>query len=221
MENNNTPELMKSLSELYSKKEYKKALDMLEQNSQSLDFGTYSYNAGTLKSKLGDYAGARYHFENALKKGYQSEALLNNLSFVKTKISTDDLSNSPIFYDQVLDVGSMLPVAYPFIFGAILFFIASLTMTLNKSFKWWKMLLYFIVFFSPLIFKIAIIDQKQLAIVIKPSSTFEGPSSIFEEKNKVIPGTKIIIGKFKDDWAYIVSPERQIGWIKKDTLGLF
>lgn len=221
MENNNINELMKSLSELYAKKEYNKAIELLEQNSQTLDTGTYYYNLGTLKAKTGNFALARFYYEKALKKGYQSEALLNNLSFVKTKMEGDDLSNSLSFEDRVQDASSMFSLNTFLLLGAIVFFLSMLFMRLMKSMRVWKIIVILLVSFSPLMLKVFYLDKKPVAIVLKEVEVYEGPSSIFEQKGTIKAGAKIRLGKINDKWAFVSAPESAVGWVNKESLGFY
>lgn len=221
MENNNINEVMKSLSELYAKKDYKKALEMLEQSSQLFDSGTYHYNLGTVHAKMGQFAVARFHYEKAIKDGYRSEALLNNLSYTKSKVSIDDLSNSDVPMDRVLDAGSIMPMTYFILLASMIFFIGNIWMYWNKSYRWWKLTILAILALSPIIFKVSFVDTKPLAIALKDAALFEGPSSIFEQKGEIKAGAKVRIGKINDKWIYIVSPQSLVGWTEKDKLGIY
>ncbi len=218
MENNNINELMKSLTELYAKKEYEKAESLLEQSAQVFDKGTYHYNLGTLKAKSGNFALARFHFEKAVKDGYRSEALLNNLAYVKSKIAVDDLSNSDDPMDRGLDFFSLLPLSI-FIFSSILvFFLFSLIMKINRSFKIWKIAILVLFAALPIYFKLQFINQNPTAIVIQETQILEGPSSIFEAKGTLKSGAKIKIGKTNEKWAYVIAPQSLVGWVDKSKI---
>ncbi len=221
MENNNINELMKSLSELYAKKDYAKALELLEQNSQAFDTGTYYYNLGTLKAKVNDFAFARFYYERALKEGYRSEALLNNLGFVKSKIQGDDLSNSSKFEDRLQDATLFFPLSFYLFLGALFFFVAVLWMRMMKSLKIWKVAIVILFAFVPAIFKISYLDKNPVAIVLKETSVYEGPSTIFEQKSTIKAGAKIRLSKINDKWAFVSAPESAIGWISREHLGTY
>lgn len=221
MENNNITEVMKSLSELYAKKDYKKAAELLEQNSQVYDTGTYFYNLGTLKAKTGDFALARFYYEKALKDGYRSEALLNNLSFVKTKMEGDDLSNSLNFEDRMQDAAALFPLNSFLFLGALFFFLSVLWMRFMKSMRPWKIALVLLIAVLPAVFKVSYLDKKPVAIVLKDAGVYEGPSAIFEQKGTIKAGAKIRLSKINDKWAFISAPENSVGWISKDSLGMY
>lgn len=221
MENNNINEVMKSLSELYSKKEYKKAEEYLEQNSQVFDRGSFLYNLGTLKAKSQDFAFARFYYEQALKQGYRSEALLNNLGYVKTKIEEVDLSNSTNFEDRFQDATLFIPNSGYLFIASLMFFLPILWMRFLKTMKPWKVVVVLLVALTPIVFKFSYVDTKPVAIVLKNADIYEGPSAIFEKKGAIKAGAKIRLGKINNKWVFVSAPQGAIGWISRDQVGLY
>ncbi len=220
MENNNINEVMKSLSELYAKKEYKKAQEYIEQNSQAFDTGSYLYNLGTLKAKSQDFAYARFYYERALKEGYRSEALLNNLGFVKSKLAGEDLSNSVYFEDRIQDTAHYFPMSGYVLVSVLIFFIAIVWMKLKRSLKLWKLAIVFILALSPIFLKFGYINTKTIAVALKEVEIYEGPSTIFEKKGSLKAGAKIRLGKVNGKWAFVTAPQSQVGWVSIEQLGI-
>jgi tetratricopeptide (TPR) repeat protein len=105
-----------SFEELYLKNNYKGAANYLLQNKQQLSSGIFHYNLGTVYSKMGDYAAARFHLEKAIKDGYINSSSLNNLKFIKSQLQVDDISNSTGFPDEVMNIALSIPSAAYFSF---------------------------------------------------------------------------------------------------------
>jgi len=101
----------KSFEELYVKNDFKGAANYLIQNKQQLNSGIFHYNLGTVYSKMGDYAAARFHLEKAMKEGFVNSSSMNNLNFVKTQLQVDDLSTSQAFSDQMINTALAVPMS--------------------------------------------------------------------------------------------------------------
>ncbi len=219
MDNYNTPQLMKSLNELYSKKEYEKAVALLEQNSQVLDKGTFHYNLGTLNLKLSHWGKARFHFEKAKKLGVDDPALQVNLAYTQTKIPGADLSNSSQFIDRWNETLTSISYSHLLIFGLSLCLIVMVFLKWKKSFKLYSLILAIIISAIPLTSKFVVESRLQTGVVLRETEIYEGPSGIFESKGKVGAGTKILFGMEKENWVFIKSPLDYVGWIAKKELG--
>lgn len=210
-----------SFDELYLKKDYKGAAQYLLKNKQQFDSGIFHYNLGTVYSKMGDQATARFHLEKALQDGYINNSSLNNLNFVKSQLDVDDLTTSTSFPDQFVNYASSLPVMGYVSMTLVLLVIFTLSARLKKIEKKWAMALAFLIAFMPMIFALTYVKNINHAIALKDIPVYEGPSKIFNEKGKVRAGSKIILGEFKDGWFYIEFPLSLSGWINKDQLGLY
>ena len=86
---------LKSLEDLYLKKEYKQVRDKLLSLKGELDEGVFHYNLGTVYGKLGDYAAGRYNMELALKKGFHHTKVYKNLNYFRNQIPVLDIDSSP------------------------------------------------------------------------------------------------------------------------------
>lgn len=210
-----------SFEELYIQKDYKAAAQYLLKNKQHFDSGIFHYNLGTVYSKIGDYATARFLLEKSIKDGFINTSSLNNLNYVKEKLEVDDLSNSTSFPDQLVNISSVIPSSLYITFSLLLFLIIVMLIKLKKLISKWKIVLLLFLCLTPVLFSQMIVKEMNLAIVLKNVPVYEGPSKIFNEKGQLKAGSKILLGEFKDGWFYIEFPLSQVGWISKDQIGLY
>nr|BDT30230.1 tetratricopeptide repeat protein [Bacteriovorax sp. HI3] len=210
-----------SFDELYLKKDYKGAAQYLLKNKQQFDSGIFHYNLGTVYSKMGDQATARFHLEKAIQEGYINSSSLNNLNFVKSNLQVDDLSTSSSLPDQFVNIATSIPVAGYVSFTLLLLIIFTLMIRFQKITKKWVMAAVLILAVVPMLFSFIYIKDINHAIALQDIPLYEGPSKIFSEKGKVRAGSKIILGEFKEGWFYVEFPLSLSGWINKDQLGLF
>lgn len=225
MENNNITGMTKSsdqsFQELYLKKDYKSAADYLLKNKQLFNSGIFHYNLGTVYSKLGEPAAARYHLEKSIQDGYINSSSLNNLNFVKKSLNIDDVTTSSATADIAMNFATSLPFsAYSFV-SLLMILIFLILIRLKKVRSRIKIALLIITAIVPIIFYSLIVDHLHPAIVFMEISLQEGPSKIFAEKGKIKAGSKIIVGDYKDGWFFVKHPESLIGWVNKDQLGLY
>jgi hypothetical protein len=186
-----------------------------------MDSGIFHYNLGTVYSKMGDQATARFHLEKAIHEGYINTSSLNNLNYVKSQLQVDDLSTSIEIPDQFINVATALPPSAYHSFTLVLCLIAVVLIRFQKIKKKWVMALAFSLALSPVSFSIFYVKNINYAIALKDLPLYEGPSKIFNEKGQVRAGSKIVLGKFKEGWFYVEFPLSLSGWIKKDQLGLY
>jgi hypothetical protein len=210
-----------SFDELYLKKDFKGAAQYLLDNKQQMDSGIFHYNLGTVYSKMGDLAAARFHLEKALQEGYINSASLNNLTFVKTKLEVDDLTTSTSLPDQFINMASTIPASAYFSFTLAFWLILAIMIRFNKIQKKWLMIVCFLLSLSPLLFSNFYVKNINYAIALKDTPLYEGPSKIFNEKGRVKAGSKIVLGELKEGWFYVKFPLSLSGWINKDQLGLY
>ena len=210
-----------SFDELYLKKDYKGAAQYLLNNKQQFDSGIFHYNLGTVYSKMGDQATARFHLEKAIQDGYVNSSSLNNLNFVKSTLQVDDLGTSTSLPDQFINITTSIPTAGYVTFTLALFMIFTLMIRFQKITKKWMMAVVLLLSLVPVLFSVFYIKDINHAVTLKDIPLYEGPSKIFAEKGKVRAGSKIILGEFKEGWFYVEFPVSLAGWINKDQLGLF
>lgn len=206
---------------LYLKKDYKGAANFLLQNKQQLSSGIFHYNLGTVYSKMGDYPAARFHLEKAIKEGYINSSSLNNLTYIKSQLSIDDISTSTNLPDQLMNISLTIPPAAYGSFSLILLLLGITLLKSKKLVKKTSILFLVALIAAPLLFSVGYLDKVNYAIAFKEVPIYEGPSKIFTEKGKVKAGSKIILGEYKEGWFYIKFPISLAGWINKDQLGLY
>ena len=237
MKNNNTNQVVKSsqsnalsvvkpltnnqFEELYLKKDYKGAIEYLLQNKQQMDSGIFHYNLGTVYSKSGDLAAARFHLEKSIKEGYINSASINNLAFVKSKLEIDDLSTSQSLPDQIMNGALAVPQS-AWISITLTFVLISLILFRTKKIVRKTLIgLVFVLSIAPFLFSQFVLQKVNYAVAFKDVSLYEGPSKVFSEKGKLKAGSKVILGDFKEGWFYVKFPISSAGWISKDQLGLY
>jgi hypothetical protein len=210
-----------TFDELYLKKDYKGAAQYLLDNKKQFESGIFHYNMGTVYSKMGDQATARFHLEKSIQDGYINSSSLNNLAFVKSQLQVDDLSTSTSLPDQIISTATAIPMSGYFSITLILVLIFTLMIRLKKIQKKWIITLVFLLSLTPVLFSNFYVKNINYAVVLKEIPLYEGPSKIFSEKGKVRAGSKVVLGQFKDGWFYIEFPISLSGWISKDQLGLY
>ena len=210
-----------NFNELYLKKDFKGAAQYLLDNKQRLDSGIFHYNLGTLYSKMGDLATARFHLEKAIQEGYINSASVNNLSFVKSQLQVDDLTSSTSLPDEFVNFATSIPASAYLSITLIFCFILAAMIRFEKIQRKWVMILGALIALSPIIVSNTYIKNINYAVALKDLPLYEGPSKIFNEKGKVRAGSKIILGQFKEGWFYIEFPLSLSGWISKEQLGLY
>jgi hypothetical protein len=190
-------------------------------NKQQMDSGIFHYNLGTVYSKMGDQATARFHLEKAIHDGYINTSSLNNLNYVKSKLQVDDLSTSVEIPDQLINLSTSTPPAAYISLTLVLSLILAMLIRFQKIQKKWLMVLGLLIAVSPIGFSLFYVKNINYAIALKDIPLYEGPSKIFNEKGQVRAGSKIVLGKFKEGWFYVEFPLSLSGWINKDQLGLY
>jgi hypothetical protein len=215
------PQSKSTFDELYLKKDYKGAAQYLLDNKKQFESGIFHYNLGTVYSKMGDQATARFHLEKAIAEGYINSSSLNNLAFVKSQLQVDDLSTSTSLPDQVVSTMTSIPMAGYFSMTLFLVLIFTLMIRLKKIQKKWIMVVVMLLSLTPVFVSNFYVKNINYAVVLKEVPLYEGPSKIFTEKGKVRAGSKVVLGQLKDGWFYIEFPISLSGWISKDQLGLY
>lgn len=210
-----------SFEELYLKKDYKGAANYLLQNKQQFDSGIFHYNLGTVYSKQGDFAAARFHLEKAIKEGYINSSSLNNLTYVKGQLQVDDLSTSSNLPDQLMNSALAIPPT-AYLSLSLVFLLCGISLLKTKKLRRkLSMALFALLIAAPVVFSNLYLDKINYAVAFKDVPLYEGPSKIFAEKGQIKAGSKIILSDFKEGWFYVKFPISLTGWINKDQLGLY
>ena len=210
-----------TFDQLYVSKHFKGAAQYLLNNKQQFESGIFHYNLGTVYSKMGEHASARFHLEKAIKEGYVNNSSLNNLTFVKNQLQVDDLSTSTSIPDQVVNTMLSIPTAGYFSITLIMILIFMMMVRFGKLQRKWVMAAVFALAILPIAFSMFYVSKINYAVALKDTPLYEGPSKIFTEKGSVRAGSKIVLGQFKEGWFYIEFPMSLSGWISKDQLGIY
>jgi hypothetical protein len=217
----NTDEILKSLEELYLKKNYEEASTLLIKNKSDLDTGLFHYNLGTVYAKWGNLAAGRYHIEKSIKSGFVNSASLNNNQFIKEQLALDDLNTSKSLNDQWMDFSLALPLGAYFLFALTLSLIAVGWKKFNKDVNSYVLAFLLILGVAPLTYKLTVVDKVNYAVLLEEGAVREGPSRIFDQKAALNPGTKVIITKYDNGWYFISNPIHLSGWIERKNLGIY
>jgi len=207
--------------ELFLKHDYKTAIDDLLIVKNKYKRNIFHYNLGTLYGKKGELAASRYHLEKALKYGTLEGKILHNLNVVKTKMNLQDLSVSKSMYDKALDFALIIPSAYYSIISIILLLFVLLgvkkKIIVHNYLRW----ILIISCLAPILVNLFYLDSINHGIVLNDTRTYVGPSRIFQEKEILKAGSKVIVGKPSNGWFFIKHPNFLAGWVKKSDLALY
>ena len=218
MENDNTNKVLKELQDLYLKGDIENFKSKLINNKSQMSDGLFHYNLGTAFAKQGNYAAARYNLEKSMTSGFIHPSLRKNLNSIKEKLNTakDDTSHTSSVFTGIVTTSS--PIFLSISLSLIL--IVSLLWKIKFIEKLRYLLLLSFISMTPIAIKTYYSKEYKVGINIKKIKVFEGPSEIYESINEVEAGQKLIIGKSYEEWSLIEWPPENIGWIKRDDLGL-
>lgn len=212
---------LSTFEELYANGKFEEAKSYLEKNSQLFSKGSYHYNLGTVRLKLNEYALARYDFELAKKYGFHNSALSNNLSYTEKMLALDDLSESTITQEKVVNTLTNIP-GTGYVTLTLAFFLAVMLMIrLGHMTKRLTIVLSLVLCLVPVAVGKFYVENLTTAVALDNVKLYEGPSKIFSEKGELKAGSKIVIGEVKDNWLLIQYPMSLTGWVQKEKLGIY
>ncbi|EQC43224.1 SH3 domain protein [Bacteriovorax sp. Seq25_V] len=217
MADSNTNKTLKELEQAYLNGKYDKVKDGLITIKNDVDLGQFHYNLGTVLARSNEFGAARYNLEKAKKIGFNYPGLDKNLDSVVKVVSAGSSKTS----GNVLDFAVTSSVGL-FLFISLVF---CLVATLLRKSRVIEKNLYFaiavLISFLPVIGKVTYIDSKyKVAINIKKTDVYEGPSDIYPVLKEMTEGQKLIIEKSYEDWMLISSPIEYAGWVKRTELGV-
>lgn len=214
MEDTTIEDVLKTVEALHNQKDYEGALRVLKDHQETISSALWHYNMGVIQAKLNHLPEARYHLLMAEKSGLASKELYQNQDLIETKLEIPRLEKALSATDYVIK-GSLVASQGIFTFLGLLFIIAGI-LSLRKK-------LGLTVFFSSIgtaIVLLAInfwVHSWDQVIVLENSPLREGPSAIFEAREELPAGVKIIV-KREGEWLKVVYPSRFEGWIKDQGL---
>ncbi len=214
MEDTTIEDVLKTVQNYYTQKDYQGALNTLMKNQDQVPSGIWHYNVGTVYGKLENWPMARFHFLRADSEGYTSKEAVLNRKLVEDKLHIEKFekptSASDYFYKY-----SMAATHGVFTTLGLLLIISGI-MALWKKISVRITIAFFVsaVMVLGLNWSILSLDKK---IVLSPLEIYEGPSTIFATAEELPEGVMIITSQ-KEAWLQIKYPSRFAGWIKDSGL---
>ncbi len=221
MANHSTQDILKAAQDYYLKGEFENSLKIIRENKSELDSGLFHYNLGSIYLKMNNFGPARFHLEKAKDEGFTYPMVWNNLEYIKLQPGVTD----PVMSKNWKEYATANAMDIPFDFY-IAYFMAGLCIFLLLLRKKWiqnKLLIlaYLALLFIPVTFRYTYQEGHSYAVAMKDTHVHEGPSKIYPDYGKIAGGSRVLVGRFYDDWYYIVSPSDRSGWVQKSDLGFY
>ncbi len=205
---------MKTFQNLYDRKDYRQALNLLTSEAGNLSPELFHYNLGITLFQMGRLPEARFHFLMAEENGFQGDGLTNNQVISEEKLELSHLE-SPINISDYFVKGALeLRHGYYTFFSLIIILIGLFILKKKPTFN--KLVLWTILSLLPLSMDFWV-DSWDRRVVIGDLPLSNGPSSIFLTERKLPPGLMVIV-RGNENWKKIIFPSRFEGWITSDGL---
>jgi hypothetical protein len=205
---------LKTFEEFYLKKDFEKALGILENNREVLDIGLWHYNMGTIYAELGNFPLARYHILSAKAEGLNTPELLQNKSLVEEKLEVTRLEK-PLNFSDYMIKGSLVMSDGVFTTISLLFFVMGLFL-IRRSKNLKSIIIFLVLVLIPILLN-GWVSSWPLKLVVEHKAIYEGPSRIFNVRGD-IPAGVLIISSPKGEWEEVIYPSRFAGWLKTGGL---
>jgi len=205
---------LKAFQNLYDKKDYRQALNLLASEGSNLSPELFHYNLGITLFQMERFPEARFHFLMAEENGFQGNSLRNNQILTEQKLELSHLESPISITDYLIKGASELRHGYYTFLSLIIIFIGLVLLKKKPTFK--KLVLWTILSLLPLGINFWV-DSWDRRVVIEGSPLSNGPSSIFLTERKLPPGL-IVILRGDENWKQIIFPSRFEGWISSDDL---
>lgn len=210
---------MEDINKFIEKKEFSKALDLLNREQQQLEAGVYFYNLGLIKIHQGEYPQARLNFEKAMGEGLNHKFLDHNLQKVKQELGVLRLEEIDSYMGLWIEQNLKLPQSFLFAFVLIS---ALFLLIIRKHIS--RMILFFLFSFLGMFIveNLWIKSEYSLAISLGEAQVFEGPSNAMEKVHVLPEGMRVLV-KRKDQipWFQLSYPKDFQGWVPKSQLTLY
>ncbi len=193
---------------------------------------TVFYNLGNCYYKLGDYPRAALYYEKALKYAPGDEDARANLklvrSYFKDKVNTDRTGLSGWFYETVQTKvpgywawGSVLLVNFAFISFILIQLGVAPSLRRMMLVSGLGALLLGAGSFMLAAYRKNAVSQATQAIVFEPSVDIKSaPSDNSQTVFVLHEGTKVNLRGENEEWYEIAIDAANVGWVKKEYLGL-
>ncbi len=219
MDNTNTNIGLKELEELFVAKKFSEAREYLLGKKSELEPGLFHYNMGVVLGEEGNFAGARYHFEIAKKKGFAHPAIYKNLNVVEERVDSNAKPSG--IFENITSFYVTTPTSM-FIFSSLL--VSLIALIILKYIKVRKLIITLVLIFLalPTLFKVGYFEQRySTALSLKEVELFQGPSNIYDVIDMVPAGKKLIISKNYSEWVFIEYPIEFSGWIDRKKVAYY
>lgn len=198
------------LEKLIREKKFDEAIDYLSQADHSAE-AIKNYNKAFLQFKKQDLVSARYFLEKAQKLGLFSREVDDAFEVVKSELGLKTIENS--YYKEDLFVFKTIGFHSDVYMSTMGIFLLIGLVAFGKA-KYFIGLVAMIFLVGTSSYFYIIKDHK-LKINQKEAIVHSGPSKIFEGKQLLLPGMKVITTKESKDWTFIKYPEAFRGWVYK------
>ena len=221
MANHSTQQILKAAQDHYLKGDFENSLKIIRENKDSLDPGLFHYNLGSIYLKLNDFGPARYHLEKAKDDGFSYPMLWNNLEYIKLQPGVSDPVMSSNWKEYSIANAMDVPMSFFYIY--ILAGLSLFLLLLKKKWIQNRLLIaaYLSLLIVPVVFRYSYQEGHTFAVAMKDIRVHEGPSKIYPDYGKITAGSRVVVGRFYDNWYYIVSPSERSGWVDKVDLGFY
>ncbi len=221
MANSKADEILKEAQQFYVNKDYDSALSVIRKGKGNLSPGLFHYNLGSIYLKKGELGPARLHLEKAKLSDFNYPMLWKNLKYIKSQSQVFDPTKSKDI--QEVFVGKALDLPDSMVLIATLMVIVVLLGLFRKGIVLSKKYLLVAIVLSALPLGSIFFIKKgyNYAVALKPVRVYEGPSKIYPDFGEIAPGSRVVVGRFHDNWYYVLSPSDLSGWVEKVNLAFY
>lgn len=217
----------------YDQEEFEKALGEYRRLAEEHSSPSLYYNMGNAALRSGELGHAILYYRKAQKRAPRDEDIQNNLDLAIRK-TRDDFENR--FSKGIFEAYEELLVAEPLGDWWGLSWVTSLLSTaaliliafVRKTWRWLGWTLATLFLFLTLLFFAAertskgIIEEKDRAVVLSPSvEVHHEPKEAASTAFVLHEGTTVEVRKERGDRLEIRTPDDQVGWVRKEDLGLY
>lgn len=209
MEDTTIKDELKTYQDLWTAKDYQKALEWLEKHPSSFSAETWHYNLGTTYGQLGKFAQARFHFEQSYQLGKRDEKMAESLKWVHKEVEAERWESLSSWSDYV----------YKFLIYRPQYFFSQLSLVfLALGFGLYaikKVSLKVMISFVSIAILVSVVGLIQsrnvLTVTEKVTQVYRGPSQIFDSQE--VPEGVMLYLKPSGSNYKVVYPSEAEGWI--------
>ena len=206
--------MLKTVEDLYAKKDFAGALRELEAHKSDISEGLWHYNMGTVQAGLQNWPLARFHLLKAEGTGFVSPEVLQNLEVVEEKLEVKRLEK-PLGLSDYLVKGSLYASdGLLTTLALVIFLVGMINLRKSRDLKKLEILAVTVLFVLGINWWIR---SWPVSITTSSQAIFDGPSGIFSAKEE-LPAGVMVITSDEGEWQKVMYPSRFQGWIKNTGL---